>query len=460
MQKIIGTLVPMSALFSSVLPKYDKGTFATGLIFLDWLKKTNQSAWQVLPLYETQLELGSQTKHIPSPYKSYGIGLAPKYLHTFFADVYPTEEEKHNFISENHEWIHDYVLFCALRDYFKTDDWRVWDDGLRSRNPKTLTEWSELLSKKIDTYIITQWRLHTSYAKLRSKAKKLGIILIGDISFYVSLQSPLVWANQDIFQIKKDGNMSYVSGAPGGAKSLFGRQIWGHPLYNWENKNCHKAITAFWKMRLAHISKLFDFVRFDYAKGFFQHDAIDIKNPNGDTYKKGPGSIFFKELILFNNQNGVTSFAEDCGRNLEQLQLSMKKLHIPGVKIFRFGFDEKKGKINEEYIRPAMYQANSVAYTTMHDTETLLGFLHSISNKQKQTLAERAHVSYDSNDTLFAKKLRNAVIASPANVVIVPIQDWLLTTDRINVPGTELAVNDPNWHYRLKTPIEELPTRF
>ncbi len=450
MAKVIGTLVPMSAL----------GTFEDGIVFLDWLKKTNQSAWQVLPLYETQLELGSATRHIPSPYKSYGVGLDPKYLPKSFLKRYPTVKEIHAFIAENKDWIHDYAFFCALRDHFKTDDWRKWDADLKIRNPKALSLWTEKLSKKINAHILTQWQLHMSYQKLRRKAKEFGIALIGDLSFYVSLQSPLVWTNQNVFQIEKDGSMLYVSGVPDGANASLGRQVWGHPLYNWEVESQHKGIRIFWKMRLVYMSKLFDFVRLDYARGFFQYGAIDIKSKDGDTFKKGPGEQFFADIIAFNHRNGVVSFAEDSGKNLEQIQLWMKKLHIPGVKIFRFGIYSKKGTINEEHINPTLYPANTVAYTTMHDTVTLLGYLHILTPEQKQTLAAHSHVSYDVDDKILAERLRFAVVHSPANTVIIPIQDWLLTTDRINVPGTERSVGDPNWQYRLKIPIEQLPIQF
>lgn len=460
MSKLIGTLVPISAIFSLKNAENDKGTFASGLIFLDWLKKTKQSAWQLLPLYQTQLEPGSVTKHIPSPYKGYGIGLDPKYLPSLFIGIHPTESEKNDFIADNHEWISDYALFCALRDYFKTDDWRCWDKDIRNRNPKAIAEWSNKLAEKIDNHIVTQWQLYTAYSQLKQKAKKLGITLIGDLSFYICLQSPLVWAHQDVFLIEKDKTTRYVSGIPNSASSLFGRQIWGHPLYNWEVENCREAIIAFWKIRLRYMTKLFDLIRFDHAMGFFKYGVMDITNKDNDTYKKGPGSSIFEELIQFNYNIGVKSFVEDGGKNLIKLRGSMRKLKIPGIKIFRFAFDEKRKKVNKEYADLSTYQTNIVAYTSMHDTETLLGYLQSLTPKQKQILAEASGVLYDANDKIFAKKLRDAVLTSPAHTVIIPIQDWLLTTDRINIPGTELPVNDPNWQFRLKIPIENLPTHF
>ena len=452
--KIIGTLVPISALTSNT---HNNGTFSAGLIFLDWLKNTNQSAWQILPLNETQLEAGSTTKHIPSPYKSYGIGLDPKYLPESFAGIYPSRSEKNAFLLAQREWLPDYAFFCALRDYFQTDDWRKWDKDLRNRDKTTLDHWSGQLAKEIDTHVITQWQLHQSYMQLKNKAKTLGIILIGDVSFYLSMQSPLLWVHQDAFQIEKDGTMQYVSGVPDGNSALFGRQVWGHPLYNWEKNDHYQKISTFWKMRLRHMSQLFDVIRFDYAKGFFQYGAMDIHNEKNDRYKQGPGEKILKELVAFNHNHGVMSFAEDCGRNLEQLRKSMEKINIPGVKIFCFGITGKDEKINKEYTEIAHYPINTIAYTTMHDTETLLGYLHILTSEQKQLLAEAAHVTYNKEDKKFAKTLRNAILDSPSQTVIIPIQDWLLTTDRINTPGTELPVNDPNWDFHLKIPIENLP---
>jgi 4-alpha-glucanotransferase len=58
---------------------------------------------------------------------------------------------------------------------------------------------------------------------------------------------------------------------------------------------------------------------------------------------------------------------------------------------------------------------------------------------------------------MFVRVLIKGLINSPARTVILPIQDWLLTTDRINIPGTEKEVNDPNWHYRVGMPVDKLP---
>lgn len=454
MQKRIGTLVPLSALFSSQLSPADAGTFAAGLIFLDWLKKTHQSAWQLLPLHETQLEPGSITKRVPSPYKNYGIGLDPKYLSRNAAQVHPTEMEKEHFIRDTSEWIHDYALFCALTDHFHTDDWRTWDADFRNRDTQTLAHWEDQHVKEIDHHIVIQWQLYTTYSKLRKKAKEYDITLIGDLPFYPSLHSPLVWAHQDIFQIEKDGSMKNVSGIPDTVGAHFGRQVWGHALYNWQ---IPETVLTFWKMRLRYQATLFDRIRFDHAKGIFAYGVMSVEDTQYDRYEEGPGSVIFKELIAFCRSIGLSVFAEDNGDRTELLRKNLHELTIPGIKIYRFSLKKDADSINEKYAAVSQYPPNCVAYTTTHDTETLLGYLRTLTSEQKLLLAKASHITYDSDDIVFAQTVRNAIIASPAKTVIIPIQDWLLITDRINVPGTELPRNDPNWNFQVKIPVEDLP---
>lgn len=459
-QKIIGTLLPVSALYSRKQKKEDQGTFIIGLDFLDWLKATHQTAWQMLPLHQTQLEQSGLSKRVPSPYKSYGIGLNPKYLSSAYSNLMPTKQDLDVFIKNNQEWIKDYALFCALADHFKTDDWRKWDHNLKNRDAKTLVHWSNRLEQEINKHIAIQWQLYQLYMELRSKAKKLGIFLCGDLPFYVGVQSPLVWTYQNLFQIEKDGYMQYVSGMPDGPSSFFGRQIWGHPLYKWDGWNKQKKVIQFWKMRFRYLASLFDIIRIDYAKGFVEYSVVDRNNKRNDGFKEGPGYDFIKELVEFCKRCGLRIYAEDNGRNIENLRNFLKSLKVPGIKIFRFALNERKEKINKEYSDVSHYPKSTFAYTTTHDTETLLGYLKILTQEQKQKLAIAVNVLYNPDNKIFAKTLRDAVLKSPAHMVIIPIQDWLLIEDRINVPGTETPVNDQNWQFRLKIPIEKLPTNF
>lgn len=452
-KKIIGTFVPISALFSAQQSEQEQGTFAAGEVFLDWLKKNHQSAWQFLPLHENKLEPGSSTKHVPSPFQSYGIGLDPQYLPAAFATKIPTEQEKKFFCLEHQEWIDDYVLFCSIRDEVGTDNWQTWDKELRNRHPEALAQLRKKLASRIEYHINQQWQLHAAYNVLRQKAKREKILLIGDMPFYPSLQSPLVWAHQEAFQLTKDREMRYVSGNPNLLNTHFGRQIWGHPLYNWHEQL--DQVVVLWKMRLRYQAAIFDDIRFDHATGFFAYGVMDLHDEKNDRYNPGPGAEVFKALISFARSQGLSILAEDNGARNEELREVLEEVHVPGLRIFRFALS--KYGLNERYAQISKYPQNCVAYTTTHDTETLLGYVESLPPEQKKQIAEIIGIKYNADDKHFASSIRNAIIDSPAEMVIIPMQDWLLITDRINIPGTEKAVGDSNWQFRLGMPIEELP---
>lgn len=453
--KKIGTLAPLFSLISEKTKEY--GVIENGEPFIDWLVKTNQSAWQLLPLHEQQLIPGSRTEHVISPYKGYGIGLNPQYLSKQSRQMVPTSDELEKFMLEEKAWIYDYALFCALRDKFKTDDWRLWDEGLRKRDESTLHSAQKKLPEEIKHYTIMEWQLHKAFYELRQYAKENSVTIIGDLSFYISLQSPLLWANQDCFFMSSDYTLPRVSGVAFEKNALFGRQIWGHPLYNWENKDAVLKIISLWRFRLSYAAKLYDHLRFDHANGFYTYGSIDPQDSKNDEMKSGPGEEVFSELVNYARGIGLDVFAEDLALHLNLLRSTMKKLDLSGIKILSFAYDDAQKKIHEEYLHTEKYPTNSLSYTTNHDTAPLMGFLQELSEDTKKVFSDKFNEKYTTDKEL-ALSIREAVVKSPSRISIVPIQDWLMSYDRINTPGTENISQDKNWRYKVPLTIEELPT--
>ncbi|MDH3324534.1 MAG: 4-alpha-glucanotransferase [Candidatus Peregrinibacteria bacterium] len=452
-QKTIGTTVPLTALSSE---KFDeKGTFGAGIAFLDWLRKTEQNAWQLLPIHQTPLEPGSNEKHIPSPYKNYGVGLNTAYLSGGIKTPEPNKEELAEFKLKHADWLPNYALFCSLRDKFETDDWTLWPEDIRTRKVEAMGRYKEEVADEIKKHIEMQWKLDFQYHLLRKKAHEYGISLIGDCPFYICLQSPLVWANQELFDLTSDGKMTRVSGLPNGPKSHWGRQVWGHPLYKWEGYR--EGLVRFWKMRLRNLSHLFDWVRLDHAKGFFAYGVIDLEDEAKDCFKQALEGEILEQLINYAREKGLNIFAENSGTGTRRLMETLDKLKVPGIRLLRYAISEKNDDgVCLKYANVPDYHKNTFACTTTHDTETLLGYLELLSVKQKKVLADHVSVGFSEDNKELAVRLRTAVIESPANWVLIPIQDWLLTTDRINVPGTEKEVGDENWRYEVETCVEDL----
>jgi len=457
--KTIGTAAPISALRSGIdgSDRLASGTFETGRLFLAWLAETGQGAWQFLPLSETHLEPGSRRTRVASPYKGYGVGLDPRYLSAKDAGATPSRAALAAFRKEHAAWLPTYALFCALRDRFGTDDWTTWEKGIRFRKPEALRRWRRELAEQVVAHETLQWRLHASYGALRADAKRKDIRILGDLPFYLPLRSPLVWANRACFDLGADGRPRRVSGVPDGPQAHFGRQVWGHPLYRWNAKGAWNAIARLWRQRIRYHAGLYDMMRLDHAKGLFSYGAMDMRTPPRDMVLKGPGAALLRGLIRFARTSGLTIFAEDAGDRLEGLRATLLKLGVPGIRILRFAYNEKRKTIEHDYADPANYREDAVAYTSTHDTETLMGYLRLLSTEEKRHLCAHVRVEYSDDGELLAARLRGAVLASSARFAIIPIQDWLLTRDRINVPGTERATGDRNWRYRVSVPIERLP---
>lgn len=447
--KIVGTSVPLSALTTKAEP-HKPGSFSAGLALINWLGKTQQKAWQLLPLHETQLEPNSATVHVSSPYKSYGIGLDPQFLSATLPK--PNQADLNLFYDSQQGWLKEYALFCALRDYLGTDNWTRWKTPLRIRDKETLNKWQKKLSRQVRKYQQEQGVLHYQYSLIRNRAQQRNIFLIGDLAFYLPISSPLVWINQQLFDI------TGFSGLPNGPKAHFGRQIWGHPLYLWQTTEQQRQIIELFKLRLTYLAGLFDWVRLDHAKGFYFYGAMNPTNPAKDKVKIGPGSKALKPILNHCRKISLNVFAEDSGDQLEGLRQTLTEYKISGIRVFRYSLMTiKQPGIHPRYAKVADYPKNCLAISTTHDTETLIGYLNKLTIKQCQQLASHSKAEFNPDRKVFAQRLRQAIIDSPAFISLIPIQDWLLTTDRINVPGTETESNDPNWRYQLKIPIEELP---
>lgn len=432
------------------------GTFSTGLVFLEWLQRNGQTAWQLCPLAQTPLQPGSRTIHAPSPYQGFGVGLDPKYLGKPWRNAVPSPAERQTFLRKNRAWISDYALFCALRDHFGTDRWAEWPREIRLRHDAALRIWSERLRPQIQAHVDMQWRLHASFNELVRRAKTGGIAIIGDVPFYVPMQSPLVWARQEAFDLSPDGRPRRVSGIPMGPKSHFGRQVWNQPLYRWDAPKRRRAAMALWRLRLTYASQLYDIVRLDHAKGFYLFGAMDPERPERDEVRPGPGSKALEPLIRHCRNIGLQLYAEDAGDRVRDLRATLRFHRIAGIRLLRFAYNERRKSIEKNYADIARYPYNTFAMTSTHDTCTLMGYLRLLTTPEKRILAQSTGVKYDAKNKTFARRLRAAVLASRARNVIFPLQDWLLTEDRINVPGTERLVRDPNWRFRMRVPIERL----
>ena len=260
-----GILLPISSLPS----KYGIGAFSKEAYdFVDLLKETNQSLWQILPL--------GPTSYGDSPYQSISTFAGNLYfidLEELIEEGLLTEKEctscdwgdNENYIDygkiyssrfkilrqaykrsnlendtdyikfckENEYWLKDYALYIAIKNSNESKSWTNWDEDIRLRKVDAINFYEESLKEDIEFYKYTQYLFFKQWNKLKAYANENGISIVGDIPIYVSLDSADSWSNPELFQLDKDGYPTAVAGCPPDYFSEDG-QLWGNPLYNWE----------------------------------------------------------------------------------------------------------------------------------------------------------------------------------------------------------------------------------
>ncbi len=453
---------------SSLPSDYGIGTLGRDAFeFVDFLKRTGQSCWQVLPLHPT--EYGNSPYQSPSVFagnpllidltelKNSGLtddedfdGLyfgfkedkvdfeavkAYKYklLEKAFSRFRITPEYN-SFVSENSYWLENFALYSALKEHFDNAPWYEWDEDIKNRKPVACEKYSGLLWNRIELYKFHQYVFFTQWHKLKNYANKNGIEIIGDIPIYVALDSCDVWTNRRLFSLDSDGMPTEVAGCPPDAFSQDG-QLWGNPLYNWDIMA--RDGYSWWINRISASMRLYDIVRLDHFRGFESFYAIpsDSLNAKQGVWRKGPGMKLFSAVTA--RVPHARLIAEDLGYLTEDVLKLLKASGFAGMKVLQFAFDP----YNDNPYLPYNYPENCVAYTGTHDNDTIIGWYQNEPNKE----FIRDYLNVGTDDLVPVAMVRT-VLASRANLAIIPIQDYLGYGKRINTPST---VSDDNWSFRI-----------
>lgn len=456
---------------SSLPSRHGIGTFGRDAYkFVDFLEKSHQSYWQILPL--------GPTSYGDSPYQTFsafannpyfidldilvrkGLLLKEEIVSTFesetkvsYGNLYEERFiilrkafERFNlkqlkyrrFVDANKYWLKDYAFFMALKMHHGGASWMSWDDSIRMRDKEAMAYYRKLLKDDILFYQFIQFMANDQWMKLKAYANKKGVEMIGDMPIYVSYDSSDVWANPAYFQLDEKRLPIEVAGVPPDNFSADG-QLWGNPLYNWENLK--KDGYSWWVDRVKASMEIFDMVRIDHFIGFQNYYSIpygDLTARNG-VWKKGPGFDLFKAINKKIEHANI--IAEDLGVVTPEVRQLLKDTNFPGMKLLQFAFDHK---IDSEFL-PHHHTKNMVVYTGTHDNETTrTWFTHLNKEDRNFCLTYINHAGRKSE----VDSLIKATLSSVADTAIIPMQDYLNlgSEGRMNVPST----TGNNWVWRMR----------
>ncbi len=344
-------------------------------------------------------------------------------------------------------WLDDYALFRVCKDLNGGRAWDQWDVKLRKRDKSALEKIVKEQAENIEFHKFCQFVFFHQWENVRKAAHDRKIRIIGDAPIYVAYDSADTWANQEIFQLDKNGLPTAVAGVPPDYFSVTG-QLWGNPLYNW--KKLKDRDYDWWVDRMEAVFATVDLVRLDHFRGFMGYWAVPFgeKTAVNGKWVKGPGGDLF--AVLKKKLKDLPIIAEDLGEITPDVIEVRDKFELPGMKILQFAWGA--AAVNplvpdpSSHFTPHQHIPNCVVYTGTHDNDTTQGWWRNSSTPQ-----ERHHMQvYLATDGGLANwDLIRACFMSVANTAIIPMQDFLgLGSEaRMNFPGKA----EGNWTWRMRT---------
>ena len=460
---------------SSLPGKYGIGTFGKEAYkFVDFLKKSGQGYWQILPL--------SQTGYGDSPYQSFSAFAGNPYFIDFdmlnqegFLEKNDYEEinfgndledvdygllfieklkvlriayeksknklgeDYKNFKKEQNLWLYDYALYMAIKEHFNLKSWQEWDEDIKKRTEGSIKHYSKEVKEDVEYWMFIQYIFFKQWYKLKSYANSLGVRIIGDMPIYIAADSVDVWANPQGFLLDKNQVPISVAGCPPDAFSETG-QLWGNPIYDWSY--LEKTGYKWWINRVRESLKMYDVIRIDHFRGFESYWSVPYgeKTAVNGKWVKGPGTKLFKAIE--NALGKVNIIAEDLGYLTDEVLKFRDETGFPGMKVLQFAFDSRE---ESDYL-PHNYIKNCIAYTGTHDNDTFRGWYELTGNKEDiKHCIKYLHLNEDEG---YNWGFIRGAWSSVADTAIAIMQDFLNLGNeaRMNLPST----TGENWRWRLK----------
>lgn len=456
-----GILMPIASLPSD----YGIGDFGKySYQFIDMLKKSKVAIWQILPL--NPLGYGNSPYQ---PYSSYAgdelyialdaletDGLVEKaepfqkkssqidyegvreykrtYLLEAFQNFVPSKQYE-EFIKA--DWVYEYGVFLALKKQNDLICWNEWPDEQKNwiiDKKYDLTP----LKENIEYEMFLQFLFFDQWMKLKKYANDRDIQIMGDIPFYVGIDSQDVWANQKCFLLDADSKPTFVAGVPPDYFSATG-QRWGNPIYDWNYLK--ETNFELWVDRLAYCDKMFDIVRIDHFRAFDTYWSIPSSCDTAiqGEWLEAPGFDLFD--VIHKEIPHIQIVVEDLGDLREEVHVLRDHYNFKGMKVLQFAFDPNETNNDFED------RENMIIYTGTHDNQTIRDWYRSRTRTEKKNI-RRALKELGYAEGPVSWKFIQMAFHSVGEMAIIPTQDFINIGDegRINTPGT---LGSPNWEWKL-----------
>ncbi len=342
------------------------------------------------------------------------------------------------FCEEQTHWLDDYAVFRALKARFADRSYLDWPGELVRRERSALEAARRELGAQCERTRFAQFLAFRQGRLLKEYARSKGVHLLGDLPFYVSLESSDVWARPELFRLDESRRPLFVAGVPPDYFSATG-QLWGNPVYDWEA--LRRTGYRWWIDRLRALLAHVDMVRLDHFRAFAAawHVPAGSATAGPGSWVAGPGADFFTAAQAA--LGGLPFLAEDLGLITPDVVALRDRFAFPGMRVLQFAFD---GASDNPHL-PGNFGHNAVVYTGTHDNPTTRGWFETLPDWLRQNVWKSLNRP-DSACGDAAPALVEVAWGSAAALSIAPLQDVLNLDNgaRMNQPGEAAG----NWRWR------------
>jgi 4-alpha-glucanotransferase len=457
--------------------------------FIDFLKNSGQSLWQIFPLGPTgygdspyqcfsafagnpllispdllleknllsEIDLRDvpffdQTNIDYGETITYKTKLLKQAYSNFKNNSVELGKSYNEFCENNKSWLDDYSLFMAAKAHHGGVQWTEWKEDIALRKAGAIEKWTDKLADEIQYQKFIQFLFNEQWMNLKTYANEKGIKIIGDLPIFIAYDSSDCWANKELFSVDETGKLETVAGVPPDYFSETG-QLWGNPLYRWDEME--KNDFAWWRRRFENLFAMVDIVRVDHFRGFDAYWEIpgDAETAINGKWIQAPGKKFFESIKK--HLGKLPIIAEDLGVITQSVADLRDEFEFPGIKIMQFAF----GPDGDKKFLPHNHIPNCIVHTGSHDNDTTKGFFDKAKEKEPEIYNwAQMYLNYFGEDMCDA--LIKTVYASVANTVVIPMQDVLNLGGeaRMNFPG-KLGGNW-GWRFTWDQINEELEKKY
>ena len=381
------------------------------------------------------------------------------------------------------ETLERFCVYHALQEHFQKQDsglwgWPAWPQAYRDPASPEVAAFVRANRQHVDFFAWLQWECEQQLDAVGGRAwdLALGVGLYQDLAVSVDRAGAEAWSFQDLYAA------DVSIGAPPDDFSLNG-QNWGLPpmIPQRLEELRYEPFTALLRANMRASGAL----RIDHVMGLMRLFWIPPDAPPAEgTYVYYPLRDLLAILALESHRNRCLVIGEDLGTVPDDLREALPPL---GVLSYRLLLFEKES--DSSYKLPEQYPRQALVAPTTHDLPTLAGFwagrdlevratlnMFPSDTDRSERLVRRAEervrllLALERTQLLpegmsvqpmgavemtpeLALAIFKYLARTPAQVMMVQLEDVLGQLDQINLPGT--TDQYPNWRRKLALNLEQ-----